>query len=292
MDCYTALTSLTEPYDSVWNNPLFLVGNLISTFLLGSILVAFIILPHLRVNYIAKYITHLAVLILIQQALNYASKLDRENTVVNIQSFVEYFLLLTTFVWTTCIAHIQYKLVLYETFMPDDWFYKYLGFSYAVSGLFAAFDFIFDNLADDMGSNWYWFIFLYFPITVCLGFILYFYVKMALSIRRKNPSPQVWLRMWEFFFYPLILLLCWFFYFLAYYTIWTNGYCPDGTFDVAVLPSGVENLLFIGSVLQNLQGAMMYPPYMLVVYKVIMQTPGSNASVELEETAGAAVFDI
>jgi len=88
------------------------------------------------------------------------------------------------------------------------------------------------------------------------------------------------------------MLLCWFFYFLAYYTIWTNGYCTEGVSDIAMLPSSVENMLFLGSIFQNLQGAMIYPPYMLVVYKVIVHLPGNGASVELEETHGPTVFDI
>jgi len=242
---------------------------------------------NLKNNYISRYVTHLAFLVIINVASNYIAKLDRSDTINHIQTIIQYLFLVATFVWTTCMAHLQHNLIVHETFMPEQVQAKYLIITYGVAGLIGLIDIIFDNLLDTLGNNLYWFFFLYYPITMCFIINVYYYVKMAYSIKVKGVSPLVRKHMWTFVWYPPIMLFCWIFYFLAYFSIWFSGYCSGGSNDYSLLPSSLVTLVSIGSFLQNTQGILIYIPYQIAIYKYMISpnsTTGDSPAVELADT--------
>jgi len=282
MDCYAF--AIYQPFESPNMFPMDFLGiplgyylyisNILTLLGSGGVVLSYILIPELRKHPTFPFLIHLSATEFLANIFNFfqISLNDDNKWYATVMFELQFWLILASIIWTTFIAVNFYRLVIHRDKLSDNnkLHWKYPLIAYGIPTLIlplitpnnAEWDFV-----TQFPSN-------YIPLWVCIVINTVLYLKAAIYLKRMMNDISLTKTFLEFFWYPLILILCWILNTLAYILIMIQfGKCGPGEVGIP-LPIGLQILAFIGTFTARLQGFFNGFVYLKTqsIWKIIRQS--------------------
>jgi len=286
MDCYAF--AIYQPFESPNMFPMDFLGislgyylyiaNILTLLGSGGVVLSYILIPELRKHPTFPYLIHLSTTEFLANIFNFfqISLNDDNKWYATVMFELQFWLILASIIWTTFIAINFYRLVIHRDKLSDNnklhWKYPLMAYGLPTlllpliaQGQFA------DN------SEWVFVSQLpinYIPLWLCIGINTVLYLKAAIFLKRMMNGMSLKKAFLEFFWYPLILMLCWILNTLVYALVMIQfGKCGPGEEGIP-LSIGLQILAFVGTFTARLQGFLNGFVYLRTrsVWKIIRQS--------------------
>jgi len=250
------------------------IPNILTMLGSGGVVLSYILLPELRKHPTFPFLIHLSTTEFIANIFNFFDLPlnDDDMWYASVIFILQFWLIFASIIWTTFIAVNFYRLVIHRDKLSDNnkLHWKYPLIAYGIPTLVlplitpnnAEWDFV-----TQFPSN-------YIPLWVCIVINTVLYLKAAIFLKRMIGDISLTKTFLEFFWYPLILILCWILNTLAYTLVMIQfGSCDPGEVGIP-LPIGLQILAFLGTFTARLQGFFNGFVYLKTesIWKIIKQS--------------------